>query len=205
LAFAALLPAGAGAQSAAPGPTRLDPVVVTANPLGSELLDMVSPVSVLTGERLLRAQQPTLGETMGTLPGISSSYYGPNASRPVIRGLDGERVRILQNGMGVLDASGTSVDHAVSLETLTARRIEAVRGPATLLYGPSAIGGVVNVIDGRIPAEGTGGVAVGVDARYASPANERGIGATLDAGERTGLQLHLDGFTRRTDDLRIPD
>ena len=77
LAFAALLPAGAGAQSAAPGPTRLDPVVVAANPLGSELLDMESPVSVLTGERLLRAQQPTLGETMGTLPGISSSYYGP--------------------------------------------------------------------------------------------------------------------------------
>jgi iron complex outermembrane receptor protein len=180
-------------------------VVVTANTIGSELLDMVSPVSVLTGERLLRAQQATLGETMGTLPGISSSYYGPNASRPVIRGLDGERVRILQNGMGVLDASGTSVDHAVSLETLTARRIEAVRGPATLLYGPSAIGGVVNVIDGRIPAEGTGGVAAGVDVRYGSPANERAIGATLDAGECTGPQLHLDGFTRRTDDLRIPD
>jgi iron complex outermembrane receptor protein len=205
LALVALLPHAAAAQQAEPGPTRLDTVVVTANPLGSDLFDMVPPVSVLAGERLLRAQQPTLGEITATLPGLTSSYFGPNASRPVIRGLDGERVRILQNGVGVLDASGTSPDHAVALDPLTVRRIEAVRGPAALLYGPSAIGGVVNVIDNRIPAQGEGGVEGSVDLRYASAAGERAIGAVLDAGERRGLQLHLDGVARRTDDLRIAD
>jgi iron complex outermembrane receptor protein len=204
-ACAVLAPPGAAAQSVAPGPTRLDTVVVTANPLGSELLDMVVPVSVVSGERLLRAQQPTLGEITGALPGISSSYFGPNASRPVIRGLDGERVRVLQNGIGVFDASSTSPDHAVALDPLTVRRIEAVRGPATLLYGPSAIGGVVNVIDNRIPSDGTDGVRGAVDLRYASPARERAVGATLDAGGSTGWQVHADGFWRRTDDLRIPD
>lgn len=201
LPLALLVAIDARAQSAAPA--HLPPVVVTANPLGSDLFDLVSPVSVIGGERLLLNMQPTLGEIVNTLPGINSSYYGPNASRPVIRGLDGDRVQILQNGLSSFDASGTSVDHAVPIDTLTVRRIEVVRGPATLLYGPTAIGGVVNVIDTRIPSEPLDGVTGGVDARYASPANERAGAAFVEFGTPQGLQFHADGFKRLTSDLKI--
>lgn len=202
LALALLAACNARAQPAEPAP--LPPVVVTANPLGSSLLDLVAPVSVLSGERLQLNMQPTLGEIVNTLVGINSSYYGPNASRPVIRGLDGDRVQILQNGLASFDASGTSVDHAVALDTLTVRRIEVVRGPAVLLYGPTAIGGVVNTIDNRIPSAPVDGVAGGVDLRYASPATERAAAGFVEFGTPQGLQFHVDGFRRLTDDLKIP-
>ena len=190
------------AQPAAPA--QLPPVAVTANPLRSDLFDLVPPVTVLEGDRLLRNVQPTLGEIVNELVGINSSYYGPNASRPVIRGLDGDRVQILQNGMASFDASGTSPDHAVAIDTLTVRRIEVVRGPAVLLYGPTAIGGVVNVVDSRIPFERVTGATGGVDLRYASPAGERALAGSVEVGTAHGLQFHADGFTRRTSDLRIP-
>jgi len=190
------------AQSAAP--TQLPSVVVTANPLGSNLFDLVAPVSILSGERLQLNMQPTLGEIVNTLVGINSSYYGPNASRPVIRGLDGDRVQILQNGLSSFDASGTSVDHAVAIDTLTVRRIEVVRGPAVLLYGPTAIGGVVNVIDTRIPYDRVSGVTGGLDLRYASPATERAASGFVEFGTEQGLQFHVDGFKRLTSDLKIP-
>jgi len=186
-------------------PTVLPPVVVTGNPLGSDLFEMIPPVSTLEGNRLERNRQPTLGEMLSGLPGVNSTYYGPNASRPVIRGFDGDRIRILQNGTGTIDASGTSVDHAVSVDTLTVKRVEVVRGPATLLYGPTALGGVVNVIDGRIPDTRVDGATGAVDLRYASPARERAVGATSDVGTSQGFVLHGDAFKVRTDDLRIPD
>jgi iron complex outermembrane receptor protein len=208
-ARAALSVLALGMQLAAhaqpPAPDQLPPVAVTANPLGSALFDLVTPVAVMSGERLLLNTQPTLGEIVNEMLGINSSYYGPNASRPVIRGLDGDRVQILQNGMQSFDASGTSVDHAVAIDTLTVKRIEVVRGPAVLLYGPTAIGGVVNVIDSRIPFEKLTGVTGGIDARYASPANERAVAGALEFGLPQGLQFHVDGFTRKTSDLRIAD
>jgi iron complex outermembrane receptor protein len=185
-------------------PSKVPPVFVTGNPLGSDLFDMVPPISVLSGERLQLNLQPTLGEIVNTLVGINSSYYGPNASRPVIRGLEGDRVQILQNGLASFDASGTSVDHAVAIDTLTVRRIEVVRGPATLLYGPTAIGGVVNVIDTRIPSVKVDGVTGGADLRYASPATERAGSGFVELGTEQGFQLHVDGFKRLTDDLKIP-
>lgn len=202
LALALVVAFDAAAQPAAPA--QLPPVAVTANPLGSDLFDLVPPVTVLEGDRLLRNVQPTLGEIVNELVGINSSYYGPNASRPVIRGLDGDRVQILQNGMASFDASGTSPDHAVAIDTLTVRRIEVVRGPAVLLYGPTAIGGVVNVVDSRIPFERVTGATGGVDLRYASPAGERALAGAFEFGMAHGLQVHADGFTRRTSDLRIP-
>jgi len=176
---------------------------VTANPLGSALFDLALPVSVLSGERLQLNMQPTLGEIVNTLVGINSSYYGPNASRPVIRGLDGDRVQILQNGLASFDAAGTSVDHAVPIDTLTVKRIEVVRGPAVLLYGPTAIGGVVNTIDTRIPSEPVTGATGGLDLRYASPATERAASGFIEFGTEQGLQMHVDGFKRRTNDLTI--
>jgi iron complex outermembrane receptor protein len=182
---------------------RLPAVVITANPLGSELVDMVPPVSVLAGERLLLNMQPTLGEITNILPGVNSTYYGPNASRPVIRGLEGDRIRVLSNGLGMFDASGTSVDHAVALDTLTLKRVEVVRGPATLLYGATAVGGVVNAIDYRIPYEPMTGFDGAAELRYGSAATEKAASGFLEFGTAQGLQFHVDGFKRRTGDLRI--
>ena len=200
-----VVPLAASVIANAQEPARaLPPVAVTANPLGSELHDMIPPVSVLGGQALMLRMQPTLGEIVGTLVGVSSSYYGPNASRPVIRGFDGDRIRVLQNGVGLIDASATSVDHAVALDTLTTRRVEVVRGPGTLLYGPNALGGVVNVIDGRIPTEAPAGLSGGAEIRHASAPGERSASGAVDLALDNGLALHVDGFRRKTSDLRIP-
>jgi len=94
-----------------------------------------------------------LGETLQAELGIQSSYFGPGAGRPIIRGLGGERLRVLEDGLGTLDASDISDDHAVSAEPLLIDSIEVLRGPATLLYGSAASAGVINVIDNRIPEE----------------------------------------------------
>ena len=134
------------AQTAAPSPEatpaeiQLKAIVVTADPLGSgsDLFDLAPPVSVMEGRGLVLKRRSSLGETVTDLPGVSSTGFGPNASRPVIRGLDGDRVRILQNGAGMFDASAASPDHSVSLDPLAIDRIEVVRGPAALLYGGNA-------------------------------------------------------------------
>lgn len=181
---------------------ELPPVVVTANPLGSELFELVPPVSVLDGRELFLRREATLGETLDRLPGVSSTAFGPNASRPVIRGLDGDRVRLLQNGVGVSDASSLSFDHAVSVDPLLVERVEVVRGPAALLYGGTAIGGVVNTLDNRIPLAPVSGVGGRAEARFGGAADERGGAALLEAGNGR-VALHADGYTRRTDDLRI--
>ena len=129
------------AQGATPSdqPTELAPVVVTANPLGSALFDLAAPVSVLGGRDLTLRRESTLGETVANLPGVSSTYFGPSASRPVIRGLDSDRIRILQNGTGMLDVSALSPDHATTVDPLVVDRIEVVRGPAALLYQAAEI------------------------------------------------------------------
>ncbi|BBJ22379.1 TonB-dependent receptor [Candidatus Nitrotoga sp. AM1P] len=182
----------------------LPPIVVTANPLGSALFDLVSPVSVLSGKDLSFRQESTLGETLSKLPGVSSTYFGPNASRPVIRGLDGDRVRIMQNGVGMLDVSALSPDHATTVEPLVVDRIEVVRGPATLMYGGSAVGGVVNTLDNRIPQSPIEGLMGRVEPRMGGAANERSGAAVLEGGNGL-VALHADIASRRTDDLRIPD
>jgi iron complex outermembrane recepter protein len=127
-------------------------LVITGNPLSKSQAN--SAVSSLSGLSLLEQGQGTLGETLNQLPGVSSTYFGPNASRPIIRGLDGDRIRILNNSGASMDASSLSYDHAVPMDVLTTERIEVLRGPSALQYGGSAIGGVVNVIDNRIPGRG---------------------------------------------------
>jgi len=184
-------------------PILLPPIVVTANPLGSALFDLVSPVSVLSGKDLSFRQESTLGETLSKLPGISSTYFGPNASRPVIRGLDGDRVRIMQNGVGMLDVSALSPDHATTVDPLVVDRIEVVRGPAALMYGGAAVGGVVNSLDNRIPQSSIKGFTGRVEPRIGGAANERSGAAVLEAGNGL-VALHADIASRRTDDLRIP-
>ncbi len=181
---------------------QLPVVVVTGNPLGSELFGLVSPISVLEGTSLFLQRRSTLGETLNELPGVSSTYFGPNSSRPVIRGLEGDRIRMLSNGIGVLDASSLSNDHAVPIDPLLVERVEVVRGPATLFYGGNAVGGVVNVIDNRIPQEAIKGVRGRVEGRHGGAEREKAGGAMLEAGNGT-FALHGDVYTRDTDDLRI--
>ncbi len=188
---------------AASNPAELPPVVVTANPLGSSLFDLVSPVSVLGGKDLQLRRESTLGETISHLPGVSSTYFGPNASRPVIRGLDADRIRILQNGIGLLDVSALSPDHATTIDPLVVDSIEVVRGSAALLYGGSAVGGVVNVLDNRIPQEAISGFNGRVESRLGGAASERSSAAVLEGGNGR-VAFHADVYKRETDDLKIP-
>jgi iron complex outermembrane receptor protein len=141
---------GIAAESRDESTYLLDRLVVTASPFARTQAELTSATTVLGGQALALRQQATLGETLAGLPGVSSSYFGPGASRPVIRGLDANRVRILQNSLDTIDASATSPDHAVSVEPFLLKRIEVVRGPASLLYGSAAVGGVINVIDYRL-------------------------------------------------------
>ena len=182
---------------------ELPVIAVTANPLGVASDDMVVPVSTLSGRELSLQRESTLGETLKSIPGVSSTYFGPNASRPVIRGQDGERVRMMQNGVGILDASSLSFDHAVALDPLVIEQIDVVRGPAALLYGGSAVGGVVNAIDHRIPREAIDGVTGRAEARFGGAENQKNGAIVMDAGNGV-LTLHADAYKRKTDDLDIP-
>ncbi len=187
-----------------PAPT-LKEVTVTGNPLGSS--DLVAPTSALAGTALLLKRESTLGETLANTPGVSSTYFGPNASRPIIRGQDGDRIRILQNGGASIDASGLSFDHAVPMDPLTIERIEVLRGPGALLYGGSAVGGVVNVIDSRIPREALfdekGGITGKLDAGLSSADRGKNAGISLDTGSNR-FGLHLDTSSRTHGDTRVP-
>lgn len=187
-----------------PSTVHLDAVVVTATGEGKSVFDLAQGASVLSGETLRTREAATLGETLAATPGVNSTYYGPGASRPVIRGLGGDRVRMLDNGVGSLDASNVSPDHNTAIEPLLVDRIEVLRGPSALLYGSSAVGGVVNVVDNRIPAAPFstpfGGRA---EARYDSASAERTGVLALGGGEQSwGYQVQ--GLRTRTDDLDIP-
>lgn len=182
----------------------LPAVVVTGNPLGSELSDLVSPVSVMDDHDLTLRGASTLGETVGNLPGVSSTWFGPNSSRPVIRGMDGDRVRILGNGGATVDASSLSFDHATTVDPLVVERVEVVRGPAALMYGGNAMGGVVNTLDNRIPQSAMSGASGRVDGVLGGADSTRALAGRVEFGKQ-GFNLHADGFTRSTSDLRIPD
>ena len=202
LTLLALSCTAAHAQTAAP---TLKEITVTGNPLGAA--DLISPATQYSGDSLLLRSKTTLGETLDGTPGVSSTYFGPNASRPIIRGLDGDRIRILANGGGALDASSLSYDHAVTADPLSIERIEVLRGPGALLYGGSAVGGVVNVIDNRIPREpqfdAQGGISGKANLDAASGNSESGQGVLLEGGNNR-YSLHVDAFDRRTSDARAP-
>lgn len=184
---------------------RLEEVTITARNLDGG--GVLVPAQQLSGAALTQRQGSTFGETLDNLPGIANSSFGPNVGRPIIRGMDGDRIRILQNSGANMDVSGLSNDHAVPIDPLTTERIEVLRGPATLLYGGSAIGGVVNVIDNRIARERTfnakGGVMGKAEVRAGGAADERSTGAMVEAGNEKFV-LHVDAFDRSTKNLRVP-
>ena len=188
-----------------PNTTRLDDVTITARSL--ENTGLLVPAQQLSGAALAQRLGSTLGETLDNLPGIANSSFGPNVGRPTIRGMDGDRIRILQNSGANMDVSGLSFDHAVPIDPLTTERIEILRGPATLLYGGSAIGGVVNVIDNRIARErafdAKGGVMGKAEVRAGGAANERSTGAMVETGTDK-FAIHVDAFDRSTQNLKVP-
>ena len=192
------------AEDEAAHPPATSPDIIVTAPYQRDRADVLSGTSVVTGDTLVRDLRPTIGDTLARQPGVSATSFGPNASRPVLRGFQGERVRVLTDGIGSFDVSNTSVDHAVVINQLTADRIEVLRGPAALLFGSSAIGGVVNVVDKRIPRTVLDEFAhVEMIGSYGSAANERSAGAVVDVPVTSKIVLHVDGTYTKTGDLDV--
>ncbi|GGX98898.1 TonB-dependent receptor [Massilia dura] len=179
-------------------------VVVTANPFRSAEGDQIlTPAKVLQGDELRDKAGSSLGETLSQELGVSASAFGAGASRPIIRGMEGPRVKMLENGMAVSDVSGLSNDHAVAAEGAVARQIEILRGPAALLYGSGAIGGLVNVVNERIPTALEAKLTGQAEARYSTVDSGKNASGTID-GAIGKFALHADGNWRNADDYRIP-
>ena len=184
-------------------PTSVETVVVYASALHKNSLEMISPVSVLSGDELKNKSKATLGETLKGLPGVNASYFGPVSSSPIIRGLDGPRVKITQNGLDASDASRIGPDHATSSDSLAAEQIEVLRGPSTLLYGSGAIGGVVNVVDNRIPTSNLDDLTGAAEYSHDTFSNSNTVAAKLETGN-DGFNFHFDGTKRSGDDYETP-
>jgi iron complex outermembrane receptor protein len=184
--------------------SKLEEIIVTANPLGRTSDDLAQSATVLQGELLRQQLANSLGETLARMPGLSNASFGENVGRPVIRGLQGPRVGILANSMDVGDASSLSQDHAVPVEPFLADQIEVLRGPSTLLYGSGAIGGVVNMVSPTIPQSiPENGYSGRATAQGNSAADEEFGAGRLDLGSGQ-FAFHIDGFHRRTEDYEIP-
>ncbi|HEY5802228.1 MAG TPA: TonB-dependent receptor [Lysobacter sp.] len=215
LALAFALPLAAQAADTPDGPqsghdhqqpTDLAGVEVKATPLAGTAEDLARPVEVLSGERLDEMKANSIGETVSKLPGVQSSYFGPGVGRPIVRGFDGARVQVLSDGLGSGDVSTVSVDHAVSVEPFLADQIEVLKGPATLLYGSGAIGGAVNVVDGRIPEAVTDEPIQGRAELRGNTVNDEKTGMFRLDGTSSGggFVFHVDGLHRETGDYDIP-
>jgi iron complex outermembrane recepter protein len=176
-------------------------IVVTAPYL--ERLDLLAGTSAMSGEQLSEKARGQIGDILTSLPGVSATSFSPGASRPVLRGYQGNRIAILTNGIGNIDASSTSTDHAVAMDSLTTERIEVLRGPAVLLFGGQAVGGAINVIDKRIP-RAVPEEHIHVDALlgYGTAANEYSGGVSADIKLDERFVVHVDGSYRNSDDLR---
>lgn len=202
-----VLTLAAAAPAQAQNPSREsddDVIVVTSAPLGVSADEVAGAVEVVDRRHIEDNLSGSLADTISHEPGVSTSYFGPAASRPVIRGLGSDRVRVLVNGVGLIDASTNSPDHAVASEALEAESVEILRGPSAIAYGGGAIGGVVNVIDGRIPEERA---EDGLEGRFYAGMTSVDEGETaagrvrFNAGE---FVFQFDGMTRHTEDYDIP-
>jgi len=177
-------------------------IVVTADYVDE--LDILAGTSVLVSEDILREIQPQIGDILVEQPGVSATSFTPGASRPVLRGLQGERVRVLTDGIGTLDVSNTSVDHAVTIDPLVTERIEIFRGPAALLFGSQAIGGAINAFDRRIPREvPENGYHVDAIGSYSSAFDGGSGGAAFDLAIGDQFAVHFDGSYRKTQDVEV--
>lgn len=178
-------------------------ITISASPLGRTADELVQPIAVLSGEDLASKKRASIGETLANEPGISTGDFGAGASRPVIRGQSGPRVDVLANGISAMDVSALSPDHAVTINPLIARQIEIIKGPASLLYGSSASGGVVNVTDSRLATEVTEGFSGSLEASQGSNARNALGAADLNYGQGNH-QWHIDGTRSRSENYAIP-
>lgn len=210
LASSAIVGVAAPSFAAAPPlEEQLEEIVVSGAYEGRKMGETILGATVMRKDEILRQLDGSLGETLKRQPGISSTFFGPGASRPIIRGLGGDRIRVLDAGIGAIDASSTSPDHATAVEPALAERIEILRGTAMLMYGSSAAGGVVNVFDGRIPTDLPEGNFEGA-ARYSHGTVNDGdeftaaINAVIAKVGNGTLVAHGDFMYRDTDDYKIP-
>ncbi|MCX7864038.1 MAG: TonB-dependent receptor [Novosphingobium sp.] len=164
---------------------------------------LLSSTATLEGDQLVARTRGQIGETLARLPGVSATSFAPGASRPVLRGFDGDRIRVLIDGIGSIDVSSVSADHAVVFDALTVDHIDIIHGPAVLLFGGQAIGGAVNAIDKRIPRSVPERIGLPAMATYGSAADERALAAALEAPLGNTLALQLDASWRKSNDLRI--
>lgn len=203
LGFATQAPAMAQSDARGDGDDfhTKEEIVITAPYVRS--LDILGNVSVVEGDELARDLRGQIGDSLTRQPGVSSTSFSPGSARPVLRGFQGDRIRVLNDGIGAIDASNMSADHAVTIDPLTVERVEILRGPAVLLFGSQAIGGAVNVFDRRLPrAVPQDHPHIDAIAGYGSAADDRSAGASLDVALTPKLVAHLDGSWRKTNDLR---
>ena len=182
----------------------VDEIIVTADPLGSVDSHFAAPVTVLDEKILRRESTRSIGETVANQLGVNSSDFGASVGRPIIRGLGGGRVRVLEDGIGTMDLSTISADHGVSVESIFAKQIEILRGPATLLYGSGASGGLVNVANGRILSNVPETPEADAYGHY-DTASQGWLGAVeMNTAVGDAFAVHFDGLKRDTDSIDIP-
>lgn len=187
-----------------PHPYRMREILISATPLEREAFALSQSTSMLDSREINRRMAPSIGDMLSGVPGVASSGYAPGASRPVIRGQDNYRVNVLQNGLSAQDVSALSPDHPVAVNPFNARKVEIIRGPATLMYGATSNGGVVNIMDGRVPTQIATAPATGeLNGRVTSGNFERS-GALLVEGGTGNYAYHMDGALLRSDDFNIP-
>ena len=182
---------------------QLDALVVESSPLDTKINETTQSVGILTGDELDRARSKTIAETLSDLPGVNQTQFGPSANRPIIRGQDKFRIKVVQNGSDSFDVSGQSEDHAVPIDPLLVDRIEILRGSSALLHGGSAIGGVVNVIDRSIPIDIPSGISGSLLSSYSSVDDGFNSGITAFAGS-DNFNFQINGFIRDFNDYETP-
>ena len=193
----------AAAQSVGNDDT-LEEVIVRSSPLLSSADEIVLGTTVLDRQDILQNLNGTIGETLSSMPGVSSTFFGPGASRPIIRGLGGDRIRVLTNDISAFDVSTASQDHLVATEVATAQQIEILRGASTLRYGQNAVGGVVNVYDDRIPRIAPeDGLDAEIFAGYSTVDDGYTVGGSADVSATDNLVFHIEASDRDSDEYDI--
>lgn len=182
----------------------LSPVTVTSDPFGDRSVDdLVSSTTVISGDDLERRRRGTIGDVLEGIPGVANSDFGPGVGRPVIRGLQGSRVLVLEDGMRTTDVSSEGADHAVGVDPLRAEQVEVIRGPAALIYGSGAAGGVVNVVTDRFNPVIPENIRGRLGGSYGDNGNDRQGHVSLDIPVGTNFAIRGDLNARRSSDFDI--
>ena len=183
---------------------KLIEIPVTANPLRLSGDELANPVQIFNGTELQNIKHSSLGAALDEVPGITNNSWGDSVGQPVIRGMDSNRIKILNNGMEIKDVSNMSGDHAVAIDILSSSQIEVIRGPSSIIYGGGAVGGVINIIDHRIHNEYIDGVFGTYDQSFGGANNETSSAFSVDYGHNDNIMFHLDGYKRDSKNVGIP-